>query len=94
MIKKEKIKINQPGKILSGENAGWYVYVQQLGTDESNTDYLVLAISSLEEDLPSGFYDLWVENSKDLTQLFQENNWKIEWLDKKYTSRFIREPDE
>ena len=86
-----KIKINQPGKILSGKNAGWYIYVQPLGVDESNTDYLILAISSLDEPSPSGFYDIWIENFEELEFYFKESKWTIEWLDKKYTSRFIRE---
>ncbi len=92
MIKKEKIKINQPGKILSGEHRDWYIYIQH-DINESDSGYLILMVSSLDENCSEG-YDGWVANLEELRLYFEGRKWSIEWLDKKYTSRFIREPDE
>ncbi len=89
MIKKENIKINCPGKILSGKYAGWYAYIQH-DINESDNGYLILMISSLDKNDSIG-YDDWVANPEELQAYFEGSNWTIEWLNKKYTSRFIRE---
>jgi hypothetical protein len=68
------IKINTRGRIITGENAGWYVTVVD---DQKNTGgYLVLVESDKNDD--EG-YDYWVANRQQLEDAFKVSWWEVEW---------------
>lgn len=71
---KDRIKIGNIGRILKGDNVGFFIKVQD---DSENTGgYLIL--QSKSDDFTSGFDD-WVENSRALEQFFKESKWEIDW---------------
>jgi hypothetical protein len=71
-----KIEIGPVGKIVEGDDAGYYVKIVD---DEQNTGGF-LVITSDSPDFSTG-YDDWVENRSALEEYFVESGWRIEWSD-------------
>lgn len=75
------IKLNTKGKILSGDEEGYYVLVksQREHSGEGN-GYYIFTSSSLSFDSPET-YDNWVKDFAQLESYFKSSNWKIEWIE-------------
>lgn len=69
------IKIGVVGYILEGYGAGCYVKV--LDDSINSGGYLILR--SPDDTFYTGFDD-WLEKYSDLPQYFEENNWKVRWI--------------
>ena len=68
-------KIGKRGRITAGENAGFFVRVED---DSANTGgYLILC---WRDGTDEGF-DNWVEKLTDLDEFFMESGWNVEWLE-------------
>lgn len=67
------IKLNTIGKILQGDNSGFYVKI----VPDDNGSFLVLLKPSLETD--EGFDD-WVQSMELLDDYIVQSKWVIEWL--------------
>ncbi len=70
-----EIRVGVIGKILQGEEKGFFVKV--IDDSDSTGGYLIL--TSEEKSFGSGF-DGWVKNREDLEGYFREAGWKIDWL--------------
>lgn len=73
----QTIKINVIGKILEGDNKGWYVRVEE---DFENTGGYLILVSERNDFLSTQGYDYWVEKYENLIGFFQESKWQIEWI--------------
>ena len=72
------VRINVTGKILNGDNLGWYVVVQE---DFENTGGYLVLVSPDQNFLSNNGCDYWVEKYGDLVDFFSESHWQIRWLD-------------
>jgi hypothetical protein len=68
------VPIARVGKILAGDEAGWFVKVLD---DSGNTGGFTILTSSVST-FETGF-DGWVADHDDLVRYFIEAGWKIEW---------------
>lgn len=69
------IQINRLGKILQGDEKGYYIKIID---DLDNTgSFLILTFPDI--DMKKGF-DNWVKDKRSLEGYFMESNWLIEWL--------------
>ncbi|WP_210408473.1 hypothetical protein [Hahella sp. KA22] len=66
--------ISTVGKILAGDDAGFFVKV--LDDTENTGGYLI--ITSAKESFEDG-HDGWVENMASLKKYFEESQWVVEW---------------
>ena len=71
-----QILIGKWGKIVSGQNAGRYVFVQE---DPQETGGFFI-FQCREPSIKTGF-DNWAENIESVQNFFQHSGWKIVWLD-------------
>lgn len=71
------VPIGRTGKILAGDEAGWFVKV--LDDNPATRGFLILTSPDLTFASDAGF-DNWVANRDDLIGYFMEAGWKIEWL--------------
>jgi hypothetical protein len=69
------IPIDRVGRILSGDESGWYVKVMD---DDRSTGGLLI-LTSRTPDFHEGF-DNWVEDRVALEGYFREANWLVEWI--------------
>ena len=67
------IKLNTLGKILQGDNSGFYVKI----VPDDHGSFLVLLKPSLETH--EGFDD-WVQSMEFLDEYIMQSKWVIEWL--------------
>lgn len=70
-----QIPIGRTGKILAGDDAGWYVQV----VDDTADTGGFLILTSMKPDM-SGAFDNWVEDLDSLDRYFEESKWQIEWF--------------
>lgn len=70
-----KIEIGRVGRVLQGDDAGWYVRV----LDESARSGGFIILSSPTPDMTGGF-DNWVPDLPALEGFFGEARWLVEWL--------------
>ncbi|GGF27966.1 hypothetical protein GCM10011611_37480 [Aliidongia dinghuensis] len=69
------VPIGRVGKIVSGDEAGWFVKV----LDDSDATGGFLILTSREDHFVSGF-DNWVADENALKQYLHEARWLIEWV--------------
>ena len=67
---------NKLGKILEGDNVGWYVRI--INDFENTGGFIILEFKDLDEK--EGF-DTWLESEKDIEGYIYESEWKIEWIE-------------
>ncbi|WP_369200675.1 hypothetical protein [Streptomyces sp. PU-14G] len=70
------IEIGIIGRIVSGRNKGHFLEVKEL-RPEDPPSYLVLTAEDYHFTLNGE--DVWVEDHAALQQLFDENQWTIDW---------------
>ena len=72
------LKLNKIGKIIKGDNAGWYVKVEQ---DSNCTgSYYIYEFKNKNGNNKWGeAYDNWVESLNDVRGYFYESEWDILW---------------
>lgn len=80
------IKFNTLGKIIKGDNKGWYVFVDPVHDEKNNqpTGHYILLIGSRNDFVHSDnseAYDYWMESLENLQDQMNYFNWEIEWLD-------------
>jgi hypothetical protein len=68
------VPIGRVGKIISGDDAGWFVKV----LDDSAATGGFLILTSRDDHCVSGF-DNWVADENALEQYLHEARWLIEW---------------
>ena len=68
------VPIDRVGKILAGDEAGWFVKV--LDDNGSTGGFLIL--TSPVQTFETGF-DSWVADRDGLVGYFIESGWKVEW---------------
>ena len=72
------IRIGKKGRIIAGQKAGKYVFIED---DVENTGgFLIFTAPDLEFEV-GPVYDSWVENMTSLESWFEESGWVIEWLE-------------
>ena len=76
LMNSDAIPLNKWGKIMRGENTGWYVFVED---DSANTGGFLI-LRSPEKGGKAGFDD-WVLTLEDLRKFFGFANWQVEWLE-------------
>lgn len=68
------VPIGRAGKIISGDEAGWFVKV----LDDSDATGGLLILTSRDDHFVSAF-DNWVADENALEQYVQEARWLIAW---------------
>lgn len=69
------IQINRLGKILQGDEKGYYIKI----IDDLDNTGSFLILTSPDINMKKGF-DNWVKDKRSLEGYFIESNWLIEWL--------------
>lgn len=69
------IQINRLGKILQGDEKGYYIKI----IDDLDNTGSFLILTSPDIDMKKGF-DNWVKDKRSLEGYFMESNWLFEWL--------------
>ena len=73
------VPIGKAGKIVSGESAGWYVFVED---DSDNTGgFLILQAPTTDFWTGGKGFDDWVETRADLERFFTQRQWQVQWLE-------------
>ena len=75
------IKIGTVGKILKGEDAGWYVKIEDDSPSTSGYLILISSSSNMSPLDPSPGFDYWVDSYDSLVGFFYASKWIIHWLD-------------
>lgn len=70
------IKYDALGKILEGENKGWFIKI--IDDTENTGGFYICEFDNAENG--QGF-DTWLENEEQVKGYFYESGWKIEWLE-------------
>lgn len=70
-----EIRINQVGRIISGDSLGHYVKVE----DDSTSTGGYLVVTSTMPDFEICFDD-WVQDIDSLRQYFKDSHWSVQWL--------------
>jgi hypothetical protein len=78
-MNEQEIKIGAVGKVIEGEDLGWFVFLKE--DLEDSGGYFILIFNNQVMSKSTEIYDYWVENKEDLIPFFRDSNWKIEWLD-------------
>jgi hypothetical protein len=73
-----EILIGRWGKIVAGENAGWYVFVEHDTKDTGG--FFIYRCSEPSLGADAGFDD-WVEKKEQIAPFFGFAKWQIEWLE-------------
>jgi hypothetical protein len=72
-----EIKINNLGKIIQGDNKGWFIKI----IDDRKISGGFLILISPNKDFLEEAYDNWVLNYEELKNHFIESKWIIQWQD-------------
>ena len=70
------VKVNAVGKIIRGEQEGWYVKV--LDDRDESGGFFICECSNKRFEGSEGF-DTWLESPEDVVGYFEESSWQIEW---------------
>lgn len=79
----EEIFIGKKGKIISGDQTGDYVLVQ----DDSASTGGYLILTSPNKDFSGRGFDNWAENIDAVSRIIKGFGWKIEWLNEDEKSK-------
>lgn len=71
-----QVKYNIFGKIMEGENSGWYVKI--VDDSKESGGFYIYEFKDINGD--DGF-DTWLETENDVKGYIYESEWKIKWLD-------------
>lgn len=74
----KKIKFNTIGKIIKGDQEGWFVLVEHDTKDTGGYYVYQAPIPEIKESTVG--YDDWLESLEDVQGYFEESDWDIEWL--------------
>ncbi|MEV8425846.1 hypothetical protein [Streptomyces niveus] len=69
------IEIDSVGRIVSGEEVGRFVKIQEL--PDNPPSYLILTAADRDFHQEGG--DSWVEDEASLRQYFSESRWVVNW---------------
>ncbi|GHI07861.1 hypothetical protein Scel_61820 [Streptomyces cellostaticus] len=69
------IRIGEVGRIVSGEESGKFVKINEL--PDSPPSYLILLAH--DREFTRGCGDYWVEDFVSLEQFFTEGEWVVKW---------------
>ncbi|MFT6935941.1 MAG: hypothetical protein ACJA1N_000235 [Saprospiraceae bacterium] len=71
------VKLSTRGKIVKGDQQGWYVLVE---VDEKTGGFYIYQFKNKngKNNLGEAFDD-WVETFNDVEGYFKESSWKINW---------------
>ena len=71
------VKLDTIGKILEGDQVGWYVKVEY---DTASGGYYIYQFKNKVEQNGLGeAYDDWLESLEDVQGYFEESDWNIDW---------------
>lgn len=70
-----EIEVGVVGVIVKGDEAGRFVFVQELPDDPPS--YLVH--TAADENFKTSGGDAWVEDHASLADFFEEGKWVVEW---------------
>lgn len=70
-----EILIGKWGKIVAGENVGWYVLVED-DTTGSTGGFYIFRSPQVSKD---SCFDDWVETKDGVCKFFQFARWQVEW---------------
>lgn len=70
-----EIKFNTLGKIIEGDNQGWFVRI--INDEDKTGGYYIHQFKDMDGNI--GFDD-WLETENDVKGYIYESNWKIKWL--------------
>jgi len=70
-----EIRLEQYGKILSGQNEGYYVRVHR--DAEETGGYFVFIVDDLENATDGG--DYWAVDMGEVETIFRTSDWEVEW---------------
>ncbi len=71
------IKIETIGRIISGDETGFFVKILD---DSENTGGFII-LTSPSKEFNNTVYDNWVEKFDYLEEYFNESSWVIDWLE-------------
>ncbi len=85
------IKINTVGRVIKGENLGWYIVVIDEREDDKSGGFFIFQSDNIEFNGLSGgiVYDSWVQEDEDLEKFFSESEWEITWLNIENPIKYI-----
>jgi len=87
-MNKNIIKFNTRGRIVSGENSGWFIYVVD---DVKNSGGYFIFIAQDPDDPENELgYDDWAADFEELERYFIYNYKVIEWFDNHDSSGFMK----
>jgi len=75
---RQMIKLDTIGRILKGDQAGWYVKIQH---DEKSGGYYIFQFKNKDvKNYLGEAFDDWLESMADVENYAIESSWDIEWL--------------
>ncbi|MDE3046665.1 MAG: hypothetical protein KGJ02_08525 [Verrucomicrobiota bacterium] len=81
-MNKKALKIGVTGKILKGDHAGWFVFIED---DFKNSGgYLILIFNHHDKHQSTEGFDYWAEDKNSLDEIYKEADWEIQWSDENY----------
>jgi len=73
-----EIKLNTIGKIIKGDNPGWYLQIKD-DREETGGYYIFQFKNKIGNSGLGEAFDDWVENFQDVKSYFNSSEWVIEW---------------
>jgi hypothetical protein len=72
------IKLNTVGKIVGGDNLGWFILIEH--DPDGTGGYYIYQSPIREVKSSSEGFDDWLEKYEDIDGYFEESGWEINWL--------------